>query len=749
MDKDINSSEISEETDKFLLMEMQEFSNKKKEIENSEKKSKITFLNDKKDEFSKPDNNSSIYTEFSNVIKYYFNKIKEIIKKNKKKEIFSIILAITTIILYIIGLRGCYGDQVGCLASVKRSFYIKIIVADFISCICSCILLVLITFRKVSFFHLFYLVPFMAIIMMLDQGTSLAHHGYYNYLGYIILLLIIYSLSSFIYLMIKLIKVKKYRIYLPIFAIIFILFIIFKIYIKKNTKCDGWDIGLNNTRIYNNEEEYACQINLPKSCYLNIYDGKLNITKILNVKCNKRSYKEKRMLFLYIKNSKNPYIKPNTKRIGYTVINKGDFKKNEEAGMKNLSKAVVHNLVDMDNLPPHIIPDRIPEVYVDFNDYPEDPDSKYGKIHFNLKRNETLVNERKKKAENNKVIFNDIIEIFIDTVSRAHINRKMPKLKSWLEKYMKYDSEDFINYQFLKYHSLDIHTFQNLKPLIYGESTLNSKGVNIINYIKDKGYITGQANNYCGVQPYPSHPVFDNLTAAFGYFDHELISLFCEPNYFRPGNPFSIAKGNCAILKRCMYGYDSFSYLFNYSKIFWRTYKENRRYFRLMIMDSHEFTSELIKLVDEPFVEFLDDLLKNGDLNDTALFLYSDHGLHLFNPIMLTLTDDLKMERVMPFFFILIPKKNKKYQNELFLDEFYDNLFKNQQSFVTSYDIHDTMIHIIFNESDKSKAPHSKIGISLFNRVNDKQRTCDDFPDINKMKESPLFIYCNCIKNNR
>ena len=331
--------------------------------------------------------------------------------------------------------------------------------------------------------------------------------------------------------------------------------------------------------------------------------------------------------------------------------------------MIKLARKALYNFVDMDNLPPHITPDKMPEVYVDFNDYPDDPDSKYGKIYFNFKKNETLVNERKKNAEKNKVLFNNIFTIFIDTLSRAHINRKMPKLKQWIEKYMKYDSDDFINYQFLKYHSLGVHTIPNLKPIIFGESILSPNGINIINFMKDKGYITSQTNNYCGTQPYQIHPSFENSNATFGDFDHELISLFCDPNYFIPGNPISINRGAICIFRRCLYGYDSFHYLFKYSKIFWRTYKENRKFLRLSFMDSHEVTGELIKLVDEPLVEFLDDLLKNGDLKDTALFVFSDHGHHLLSPLMLTPTDDLEMERIMPFFFLLIPKKNNQYQN--------------------------------------------------------------------------------------
>jgi hypothetical protein len=209
--------------------------------------------------------------------------------------------------------------------------------------------------------------------------------------------------------MITLIQKKKYKIFISILVTLIILLIWFKIYIQINTKCDGWDIGLNNTRIYNNEEEYACQINIPKKCYINIFDGKLNMTNIFNVKCNVKNFNEKNQLFDFIKANKNKYINSNTKRVGYPLLNKGDFPESEQDGMKNLSLSVINNLVDMDNLPPHITPDKIPETYIDFNDYPEDEYSKYGKVHINIKKNETLINERNIKAKDNEVIFNNIL----------------------------------------------------------------------------------------------------------------------------------------------------------------------------------------------------------------------------------------------------------------------------------------------------------------------------------------------------
>ena len=295
-------SSLSEESDKFIQMEMEDLAKKENINDDSAQYAKINFSENKSNTNEEniildTNYNHNICYQFFKVIKYFFKKI----NNYKKIEKASFILSISAIIFYIIGLQGCYGDEVYCLANLGLFFYLKIIIINVISSLCVCAVLVLITFRKISFVHLLYLFPSFLLLINLDQGTTLAHHGYYNCLGHIVLLIIFYPISSFVYLMIRLIRNKRYKIYIPILITLFIFFIWFYVYIKINTKCDNWDIGLNNTRIYNNEDEYACQINLPKSCYINIFDGKFNVTKIMNVECSKRDDKEKRMLFEYIK----------------------------------------------------------------------------------------------------------------------------------------------------------------------------------------------------------------------------------------------------------------------------------------------------------------------------------------------------------------------------------------------------------------------------------------------------------------
>ena len=103
-----------------------------------------------------------------------------------------------SIILYIKGLEGCVGDEVFCLERMGFKFFQKIVVIILFSCSIVSIILILITFRKLSFFHLFYSIPSYIILIYYDQGQTLENHGYYNSLGFIFLLIVLYPHLIFI-----------------------------------------------------------------------------------------------------------------------------------------------------------------------------------------------------------------------------------------------------------------------------------------------------------------------------------------------------------------------------------------------------------------------------------------------------------------------------------------------------------------------------------------------------------------------
>ena len=64
-----------------------------------------------------------------------------------------------------------------------------------------------------------------------------------------------------------------------------------------------------------------------------------------------------------------------------------------------------------------------------------------GKININITRNETL-SARRKQLETKDSLFNNIIMIYTDAVSRNHFKRKMPKTCAFIEKFMKNNFEN-------------------------------------------------------------------------------------------------------------------------------------------------------------------------------------------------------------------------------------------------------------------------------------------------------------------
>jgi hypothetical protein len=70
---------------------------------------------------------------FIEIFKIHLIGIYQNIYKNKKYEILAFIFLISALILYIIGLQGCVGDEVYCLAKLGNIFYYKLIIINAIS----------------------------------------------------------------------------------------------------------------------------------------------------------------------------------------------------------------------------------------------------------------------------------------------------------------------------------------------------------------------------------------------------------------------------------------------------------------------------------------------------------------------------------------------------------------------------------------------------------------------------------------
>ena len=231
-----------------------------------------------------------------------------------------------------------------------------------------------------------------------------------------------------------------------------------------NFTCDDWEKGLNNTSIDNNEEKYGCKIKLPKYCQYKVFSPYQDLTKILGVNCSKKKSNSRKVI---LKNSKSLYITKNTKKFGFPSTNKGLIGCTDGLDDKILKKYVLDNLFDIEN---NFNNFTAPEIIVDFS---KDP---YGELLIDLKYNDSLSKERKKLEYINNPYSNNILMIFLDSVSRVSSMKQLNKTLTFFEKFISYEGgfnenypqEKFHSFQFFKYHSFQGRTAGNFPRLYYG-----------------------------------------------------------------------------------------------------------------------------------------------------------------------------------------------------------------------------------------------------------------------------------------
>ena len=220
------------------------------------------------------------------------------------------------------------------------------------------------------------------------------------------------------------------------------------------------------------------------------------------------------------------------------------------------------------------------------------------------------------------------------------------------------------------------------------------------------------------------------------------MALFCDRNYYDTG--YSLINGINSIFHRCLYGKEGYEYAFEYAELFWNKYEENNKFFRLHIYEAHELTLELIKYADDNIYNFFKHFIDKGYFNDTLLIVVSDHGNNFGSYYSLLEGEDKGIEGLLPIFLILIPNKKIIYDSGL-----YNNLYENQQTLITAYDIYNSIIFTScsdYNDIDiKPKNAFAKgdkyswRGYTIFNLIDYKGRYC---------KNHNLDIYpSNCLCN--
>ena len=662
---------------------------------------------------------------------------KTINKRVIKKLIYNIIALLYNALsfyFYYLSLEGCFEIQSKCIPLLSTMFLGRILIFGISFSIMISIELYLILNKIIHYFHLIYIIIYYIVIYRYDHGTKLDHHGLYNFILSLLLIIIFAIIFGIINLIIY-VKKKKNKIYQTILIIIFIYFIIriciFSYSIRNS--CKNWDKGLNST-LLDNSFEYDCQIIYPKKCLIYALNDYFDISFYLHKTCkpNSNQEKEQQMFLKYLKIDKDILSKSDLTHFGLPqTVNNPIFTKDN---FYNVHDFVYKNtiLMDLYNKNNSEYYNNVPKPEIEIY---YDKKTKVRKAIININKNETLSKIRNEIANNtnnnDKSIFNNVMLIYIDCVSRQHFLRKMKKTSQFIEKFMKYNNDlGFNAYQFMKYQSFAHWTTPNILPMFF--SSNYGFGTHVVKFFKQNGFITANTGNLCSKESCElSEEDYRNNRLGYDIFDHENTGMFCDPNYSSEDSPYPIFSGPYGILRKCLYGKDTFKYLLEYGNKFWEAYPDNKKFLRIMFQDGHEPTGQVVKYLDEYLYDFLENLYQKKKLENTAIFLLSDHGNSYFNYVYYYIfkSDDSLIERSYASLFIILPF-DKKINNKI-NEEYYNNIYNNQQILISPYDIHNTLIHIALgNNTLNNRDLHSNYGNSLLSSFDGKSRNCKMWSNI-------------------
>ena len=691
----------------------------------------ITEVENIRDEIKEGKNRAkkrSITLFYLNKIKYkikYFQPYIQSIKENKyckayllnKKDLILFTMIIISIILYKIGLMPCEKDPSECTIKHGIIFYIKIGVFTILSAILYGIFIVITLYKCKHFLHYIYSLPVFFHFITTYQGADTIDHGLYNSIGWIFSQILLIPIFLFTVSIMNLIAKKKYVRIGIIFSVILLIIIIYNN--LPGFSCDFWEYGLNNTKINNDRNIYPCHILIPgkNKCYLKKFEGVFDLSKIFRPSCSADKI---------IKNEKKVFINSLDKKFfgisklnhfGYPITTvPGRYGFNSTKDLQEFQDLINHNIIKMDLYNEHNYPDQpYPEVEVFFDE------NNYGNIKINVTRNETLSRQRKKIAANKSSLYNNVLIIYLDALSRNLFLRKIHRLAKYIEPFMLYNLNEtqkpFTSFQFFKYNTLKGLTLPNIKSMFYGVNLTEPNGENLVKYFKENGFVTGHTGTTCGKEIFSVNSMVQSQSLDLDNWDHENFAMFCDENFFN--SSYTLYKGVVSVLKRCLYGKYGFEYMIEYTKQFWELYPDNKKFFRIHFNEGHEATMELVNYLADPLFDFVKYFFDNHLLNDTFIMILSDHGNHLPGPWAIIRPQDFVIESTLGTLFFVVPNSNKLYKDGL-----YDIIYKNQQTFITPYDIHDTLVHLAYGNK-KVEGKYSKRGSSLLVDIDPMERYCE------------------------
>ena len=316
--------------------------------------------------------------------------------------IISLIFFCFSYYLYYISLEKCFSGIDICGRDIRWIF--RKVFQIVVSCFIFFFFFFFIYFKIISKLHIFHFLICFYIFYSLSHGYSFEDHGLLNFIGF-----------------------------LSILSLIIIIGLILK--------------GFISLTIENDLKIFGCQIKYPKSCPYKILKYVQDLTKFYHINCSVSHLNNKDIIF---ENSQSPFILNNSKKIGFPLTNKDIIGRLDGKDDTMLTKYVLDNLFDIENNTQNI---SDYELILDFSK------NDLGEYIIDLKYNNTLSKERKLLENKITPYSENIMILFIDSVSRGNSIRQLTKTLNFFEKFMPYNGgfnpeypeEKFHSFQFFKY----------------------------------------------------------------------------------------------------------------------------------------------------------------------------------------------------------------------------------------------------------------------------------------------------------
>ena len=627
------------------------------------------------------DSNANAYNQFNTLTKIKYFYLKHEWTFIAIREFSAMAIIILSFFVYYSSLKVEKN-----FASYNMYFYYPMTLMNLIKCLISGGIVGFIIFsmyaKWIFLEHLIYMIIVYSILIYKHYGSNILEHGKYNFLLFFITTFLVFFVILGVYMVYRFSKTIKYLyLIIAVFAFFFSFLICynFKYKYESNYSCEKWNINLNNSYIFEDEKNEKCNLEKIKGlCYMDKIYNFFDLTLANNIKCENRDINEIDNFYGMIKNKTlRKYTKfafPST-----ININKGNT-------TKNLQHYLFNNLIELETNSSLI---KNYETELDF--ITDTNKTTKGELKINLIKNNTLSEKRKKISEKSgkNSIYDNVLLIFLSSVSRAHFQRGMPKLSKFISKLMSYEPfPTMTSYQFSKYKNFP-YTMENIKYLFY------KNDIDSLKYFKEEGYITGQVSDICD-KNVNNKNIID--------FDHENFVMSCDPNYF--------LKKEFSTHERCLYGKPISEHMINYASQFWEKYSENKKYFKMTFNYGNEPTGNVIRYLDEPLYNMLWNFYNERKLRNTAVFIISEQGNKNNGLYSILGSVEFEIEKKYGVFIMLLDW-NEKFKKE----QYHKNLIKNQNLFITPYDIYDTVVHIALGEKYANSS-------SVFNAIKMEDSYC-------------------------